>query len=277
MNDKSRQVAVMVTAVIQVVINTLIGTGIIDFGLSSTSAISDSLPNYFTPAGYTFLVWNVIFLGVLVYSFYQWRGDQAERDVHRRIGWWAVAANIGNGAWPLIWGAGGAKGTDGFQPGLHLISGFIIVGILFCLAMIFARLRDMHTDLGLLDGWFIQAPYSAFFAWINIATIANVTAILVSLGVEAGDAGAYWSVAMLVVATALGSGLILYSRGLVSTVAFTGILVWAFIGVAMGNGEQSGIVGITAVIAAVIVVLVTVFSFTGLYSQRELVSIQSST
>lgn len=275
MNDRARQISVVVTAVVQVAINTLIGTGIVDFGLPSTRAISDSLPTYFTPAGYTFLVWNVIFLGVIAYAIYQLLPGQAERAVHQQIGGWAIAANVGNGLWPIVWGAGGIKGTEGFQPMFHVLSGLIIVGILFSLTMIFIRMRQMQPQFSTRDKWLIQAPYSAFFAWLNIATVANFTGILVALDIQPGEAGAYWSVLMIVVATVLTSGLILYNRGLTGTIAFTAVIVWAFVGVAAGNAEQSSLVGIAAIIAAMIVIAVTFFRFVGGDGRRELMGARS--
>lgn len=276
MNDRARQIIVFVTTVVQVAINTLIGSGIYDFGLPSTEAISDSLPTYFTPAGYTFLVWNIIFVGVLAYSVYQLLPTLAERAVHRRIGWWAAAANVGNGVWPLVWGMGGVKGTDSFQPEFFVLSGVIIVGILFSLTMIFIRLRDMHAQLSNRDEWLAQVPYAGFFAWLNIATIANITSILVALDVDPGEAGAYWSVIMIVVGAALASGLILYNRGLMATVAFAAVIVWAFVGVAAGNADKSNLVGIAAIVAAVVVIAVTIYNFTSGHSQRELISAQST-
>ncbi len=276
MNDKVRQIAVVLTAIIQIAINTLIGTGIVDFGLASTEAISDSLPTYFTPAGYTFLVWNVIFLGVMAYAVYQLMPAQAARPVHRRIGWWVTAANVGNGLWSIVWGAGGVRGTESFRVGFHVLSGFIIVGILVALAVIVVRLRAIQPQLNRRDEWLIQAPYAAFFAWLNVATIANFTAILVALGVQAGEAGAIWSVIMIGVAAALTSLLILYQRGLIGTLAFAAVIVWAFVGVSAGNAAQSSLVGSAAVIAAVIVVAVTLFRFTTGRGQQALIGARSA-
>ena len=276
MSDKARQFAVLATAFVQVIINTLIGSGIYDFGLASTQEISDSLPTYFTPAGYTFLVWNVIFIGVIAYAIYQFLPNQTERSVHRAIGNWVIAANIGNGLWPLVWGSGGVQGTPDFEPIFHVLSGVIIIGILFSLAVIFMRLRELQPQLSTQDEWLVQAPYSAFFAWLNIATVANITSILVALDVQPGEAGAYWSALMIAVATVLAAGLIRYSRGMIGTIAFSSVIVWAFIGVAAGNGDKSSLVAIAAVIAIVVVIAVTIYKFISSSGQGELISAHTS-
>lgn len=268
MNNRLRQNVVLLTAIAQVAINVVIGSGAIDVGLPLTSDISDSLPSYFTPAGYTFLIWNVIFVGVIAYAIYQFRPGQAERLVHQRIGWWSAAANVGNGLWSIVWGLGGVKGTETFQPIFHLLSGLIMIGILFALTVIFIHLRDLHSTFIPRDEWLIQASHAAFFAWINVAALANMTAILVAYNVQPGAAGALWSILMIVIATGLACGLILYNRGMIATAAFTFIIAWALVGVAVGNAAESGMVGVVAMLGVVVVIAVTIFRFSTGQNQR---------
>ena len=48
--------------------------------------ISDALPSYFTPAGYTFAIWGLIYLALLGFTVYQALPAQRERPFLTQIG-----------------------------------------------------------------------------------------------------------------------------------------------------------------------------------------------
>ena len=64
--DLTRQILIVVAVVATIVVNGLANALPIN-GLQ-TGAISDSFPVYFTPAGYVFAIWGVIYLGLLAYA-----------------------------------------------------------------------------------------------------------------------------------------------------------------------------------------------------------------
>ena len=67
--DYFRQFAVIVVTLATIAINGL-ATGLPLNG-QSTGDISDRFPSLFTPAGYVFSIWGVIYLGLLAYMVYQ--------------------------------------------------------------------------------------------------------------------------------------------------------------------------------------------------------------
>ena len=259
MNDRTRQISVIVLSVLQIFTNTLAGIGI---GLpADVGSISDSFSNFFTPAGITFSVWTPIYIGLTLYAIYQALPGQATRTIHRRIGWLAVSAAAANALWTPVFVLGGEYGSAGFQPAFIFLSLVIMVWLLVTLATIFVRLRNMGGDLKTTDKALVEVPFYGYFAWINVATVANVTTVLITLGWEGTQAGAIWSVMAIVAAVLITSGVILYSRGSWGTGAYLAVLIWALAGVYLGNSEQSMLVGVTAILAAIVLIGVAGFRF----------------
>ncbi|GAB4526008.1 MAG: tryptophan-rich sensory protein [Anaerolineae bacterium] len=251
--DRVRQITVIVATLAQIFLNSFTQAS------RNTADIADSFPNFFVPAGITFAVWGPLFLGTIVYAVYQALPAQTTRPIHRRVGWWAASAVAMNGLWPLAYGNAGLYNTPDFQPALILVSLGIIVWGLISLGVVFVTLRRM--ELSTTDEWLVRVPWYGLFAWITVATIANATVALIGLGWETTDNGAFWSALIIAVATVITSGVILYSRGGVGTGAYVAVIVWALIGIFMGNNDQSTLVGAVSLIAAAVVVLVALYRF----------------
>ncbi len=188
----------------------------------TTGEISDAYPNLFTPPGFTFAVWGVIYLALAAFVLYQLGvlGDSRERvmSARSRVGWWfavSCAANIG---WILLW-----------HHQMVAMSVVVMIVLLASLAAIWRSLR-IGSELSGRARAFGAVPFSIYLGWISVATIANVSALLVDLGWNGfGLSEQLWAVIMIVVALALTSWFVLSQRdaafGLVVAWAFTGILV----------------------------------------------------
>ena len=100
---------------IYAIINFVIVLGVIFWNYwSNTGAIngntvgglSDKYVNLFTPAGYAFVIWGIIFLGLLVLTINQlvlaFKNSQ-HSDSILQIGPWLSIAHIGNAAWLWFW------------------------------------------------------------------------------------------------------------------------------------------------------------------------------
>ena len=91
-----------------------------------------------------------------------------------------------------------------------------------------------------------------------MATIANVTTVLDYLGWSGwGISDEMWAVIMLAIATVVG-GLVSFTRG---DIAYAGVLVWAFIGIAVKHSDNSLVSGAAwaATIATVILLIIGVY------------------
>ncbi|HYF30333.1 MAG TPA: TspO/MBR family protein [Chitinophagaceae bacterium] len=204
----------------------------------TTGEISDQYPNLFTPAAVTFSIWAVIYALLLLFCIYQGstlfeiekrKIDKKERAVDR-IGFLFALSCLLNIAWIFAW-----------HHHQLLLSVLIMLALLATLARIFIKI---HTA-GFYNGkarWFVYAPFSVYLAWISIATIANITAWLVSLGWNGFNLSAsLWACIMTGAGAALGIFMLLKRNN----IYFALVIVWALAGIVIKQYALSA--GINAI------------------------------
>jgi hypothetical protein len=219
--------------------------------------ISDSLPSFFTPAGYTFSIWGLIYLALFGYIIYQALPGQRQRPLERpfqsQISWLFVASSVFNITWLLS-----------FHYGVYLLSVFLMLGLLGSLIAIYLRLNigRPNPSLTTADKLLVQAPFSLYLGWITVATIANIASYLVSVNWDGfGIAGQTWSAIMISAAVVIAGALLINRRNL----AYAGVLVWALFGIRAAF-PAAAIIANTALVAAVLIVAL---AFIGYYRTRQ--------
>lgn len=237
MKGLTRQIILGAAVVVTLVINTLAGTGHL-FG-RATGSISDNLPNAFTPAGLTFSIWGVIFLGLIAFALWQGRLDERGPRLDA-LGWPFLLANVFNVAWLLAW--------HSLNYGLSVV---IMLALLGSLVWLYLRLDKLKLS-GSEKLW-LGVPASLYLGWISVATIADVTAWLVSPGYRNslwGIGAQTWAALLIGVATLIGAFLLWRKRDWV----FGAVLAWSFYGVylARPSAEVIAVVIVVAVVALVL-------------------------
>ena len=174
----------------------------------TTGMVSAEYPNLFTPAGITFSIWGVIYLLLLLTVILQFRAGQKESL--SLIGWAFVMSCIFNALWIVAW-----------HYGQTTLSVLLMLGLLA--SLIFINLKMSAAPLGL-----VKASFGIYLGWICIATIANVTALLVKINWSAfGVSEEIWSILMVFIGLAIT---------LVSIIRFQNPFIaipvaWAFTGI----------------------------------------------
>lgn len=220
----------------------------------TTGQLSDRYPNLFVPAGFTFSIWGIIYLLLLVFIIYQirnwWSKHRLDMSFVQRIGPWFFVSCLANASWIIAW--------HYVQPALALL---IMLMILGSLIIIYLRLGIGQMDSPPTSFWAVKLPFSIYLGWITVATIANITTVLVDFGWRGGPISeATWTIIMISIAAVLGL-LVLYRR---SDIAYVGVLIWAFFGIyskRQALGDESsiaqaaliaiGVLGIGAIITLV--------------------------
>lgn len=218
----------------------------------TTGEIADLYPNLFVPAGITFSIWSVIYAGLCAFAGYQiWlaftKGHEQELEAFQaRMKGWFLLNCLGNACWLFAW----------HYDNIWLSVCFMLL-VLYSLIMIHHRFRIAHPGAGLREKLFIHFPFGVYFGWISIATLANITVWLVSMGVP-GIATVIWAVSMMCVGTLAA----LYMIFRYNNVAYGLVSVWAFYGIvlkreAVGGRESAPIVAAgTIVIAALALAII---------------------
>jgi TspO/MBR family len=179
----------------------------------ATNEISDRYDTLFAPIGFTFAIWGVIYLLLGVYTVVQLVADNA---VIRTITPWFIASSLLNGAWIVAWHYEVLWGAA-----------VIIAALLWTLIQINKETTATRTTLGSTVA--IRIPFAVYFGWVTVATVANISALLVQWGLGDGFwlSAETWTIVVLVVAVAIGSVTALVN----SSPSYALVLVWAFWGI----------------------------------------------
>ncbi len=228
-----------VTLTIMLIVNTLANT--LPLNGKTTAEIFDSYPVLFTPAGYVFSIWGLIYLVLIGFTIFQALPGQQANPRIERIGGWFALANLLNAGWIFAW-----------HWEMLELSVILMLGLLTCLLVIYTRLEiGLHPPLHPVERALVDFPFSLYLGWISVATIANVSAALYTAGWNGlGLSPEIWAVIMIGVATVIGL-LMIHRR---NAVAYPSVLIWAFIGIRL-RPEQVEVVGTAAGAAAFILLI----------------------
>lgn len=239
--DYFRQFAVIVVTLATIAINGL-ATGLPLNG-QSTGEISDRFPSLFTPAGYVFSIWGVIYLGLLAYMVYQALPSQRANPRLRSIGWLYVVSGMANSVWIFLWHYN--------QFAWSLV---VMLVLLASLIGIYLRLSPFTRRVGAAERWTTHIPFSIYLGWITVATVANVATVLLDWNWTGGPLSpALWAILMIAVATVLG---LIFALREVNP-AYVFVLVWAFAGIAVKQSATPAVAW-TAIAAAILLVVAIV-------------------
>ncbi|QRR00625.1 tryptophan-rich sensory protein [Dyadobacter sandarakinus] len=248
---KTLQIANIIALLATLVINYLSNTGI--FADSTMATVSAAYQNFFTPDGYAFSIWILIYVGLGAFVIYQSRGlfnaKPCPEEVGQ-IGWLFVLSCLLNSLWIIAWLYD--------YTGLSVL---IMVGLLTTLVLIVYRTR-MELDLVPLRKLaLVWWPFAIYLGWVIVALVANVAAFLTKMNWNGfGIAESVWTIIMLAVA-----GLILIALTWTRNLRESSIAgVWGIVAVAAANwNDMRGIA-----YAAIAVAAITLVS-TGLHGYRS--------
>ena len=212
----------------------------------NTGELSALYPSLFTPAGFTFSVWSVIYLLLIGFTIVQ--GPISGKSYFAELSLWFLLSCIANASWILAWH---------YQ--FLYASVLIMLLLLSSLSKIFLLVQraDLKT---LSEKLLIKLPFIVYLSWICVATIANVSALLVSLSWAGGFLSPItWTITMISIASVLG--IIIAER--YREPAFLLVLIWAFFGIySKWTGTENNSIAVAALSELILLnVLFFVFQF----------------
>jgi hypothetical protein len=216
----------------------------------STGAISGLYPNKFVPDGFTFSIWSVIYLWILLFVGYAtkiliWLPDIDHR--YQRIVsiiplFWLSC--LLNALWIICW---------------HYLQVLLSLGVMILLLttliVIYLKIRQVPAEPRKRDHLLVEVPFIIYLGWISVATIANTTALLVNLNWTGEPLSeTIWSTIMMVIAGILGIWMGLKNH----RPAFTLVICWALWGIKRGQGIENPMLGWTAIILSCLCLLASI-------------------
>ena len=206
----------------------------------TTGELSDKYPSLFTPAGYVFSIWGLIYLLLAIFAVYQALPSQKENGRLERLGYLFALSCVFNFVWIIVW-----------HYEFILLSQLMMLGILATLIMSYENLGIGTSEAPRAERWAVRLAFSIYLGWITVATVANTSVLLISRGFDGGAFAPLWTIIAIV--AALGIGLTVLARR--GDIPYTLVLVWAFAGIAAKQLGATPSVVIAAIAAAVVLVV----------------------
>ncbi len=208
-----------------------------------TGQVSDLYPTGFTPAGWVFSIWSVIYLGLLAHSLGQIVGSPGVRRRGAPLRPAFVVSAAANIAWVFAWH--------------HRLIGVSFALMLVVLATLVIIHRDLRKQIPptRVQRLLVDVPFSLYFGWITTATIANFGALMTSRGGYPFQLTMdQWALVSVIAAIAVYVAMGVATRDSV----YCAVFVWASLGIFLKPDGISTPVRIAAITGTSIVLLLVI-------------------
>lgn len=247
------KIIVVLTFVAMVAVNAL--ANILPINGINTGAVSDSYPNLFAPAGLTFSIWGVIYAFLAAHVLFQlglFRGKNAgvKATSLRETAIVFSLSSLVNTAWIFSW-----------HYKIIPLSMVLMGCLLVCLILIVSTMKSQ--SLTTREKLLHRLPFSVYFGWITVATIANATTLLVSLGWNGfGLPESTWTVIMLAAGALIGTVTAIRFKD----IAYGLVLVWAYVGILIKHTSADGFSSQYTDVIIAVVICIAIFAATVIYN-----------
>lgn len=227
----------IVAFVLTVIVNSLAGSTTL-IGGKTTAEVSDANPTLITPAGYVFAIWGVIYILLAIFVVFQALPSQRGKDFQKNVSWLFVLSSVLNIVWLFAW--------QSLYLELSVVLMFLLLATLIA---IYVRLNIGKSTASLREKLFVHTPFSVYLGWITIASIANVSAALVSARWDGfGISQETWAILIIIIALLI-TLLVVATR---KDIAYGLVIIWALAGIAVKQSGNQNIVMSTAICSIVI-------------------------
>jgi len=260
------QVGNIIAVILTIIVNGL--ANVLPIGGKNTGELSDNIPNLFVPAGITFAIWGVIYVLIILFAIYLakdlFKKEKTTEPFLEKISFFFILASLANVIWIFLW-----------HYEQILLSLLAMLVLFVSLLVMYLGLNIGIEKVSLKEKLFIHVPISVYIGWITVATIANITAVLVTIGWNGfGVSEEIWTMLIMIV-VAIITILILIKR---KDCAYNAVIIWALIGIYLKRMTDDPIYGFqtqiayTAVMAIVIILIISAITTFLQYSKKQTVN-----
>ncbi|MES2389700.1 MAG: TspO/MBR family protein [Bacteroidota bacterium] len=207
--------------------------------IGSAPGIKDVTNKYaslFTPAGYAFSIWGLIYLSWFIYSIFSVLPAERKKPVYDKLSPLLAVSGIMGMAWQFIFRFG--------YIGLSLIWIFFMLVIALIL---FNRVQNFVKNGG--SRW-VSTPFNMYAGWLSVASIANASIWLISVGLRGHNEAGYAN-AMITIAVSLG----LYIASGYRDFVYPAVIAWALAAIAVARKYDSEAVFLYACAGSAVVLV----------------------
>jgi hypothetical protein len=202
---------------------------VIPLNNKTTVQLSDQYPNLFVPAGLTFSIWGVIYVLLAIYCLYQLSPSVRNNDTPGvfvdKVGWLFFVSCVFNMAWIFAW-----------HYEFVVLSVVVMLLLLVTLIAIYLKLPVGYSHANNREKYLVHLPLSVYLGWISVATIANITAMLVYLKCNAfGISPQFWAVTVIAVGIILALVMLIQRKD----IFYALVVDWALLGILLKRLSES--------------------------------------
>jgi len=212
---------------------------------NSIVTITNTYRSLFVPAGFTFSIWLLIYVLMIIYCVYQLLSSQRGKELYDKL---AVPLMISM-FMGIVWGVT-------FRASMITLS---MAAILLSFITAFICLSRAHKYV-LKDSYpkTILLPFSLYAAWLTAASFASLSLWLVSLGWKGGMLGEEnWVIVLLTIASLIGFVISYHFYDYIYSL----VIAWASFGIYYERRNDVPIIAVSAMVCAAFLVAWSVFIF----------------
>jgi hypothetical protein len=245
MPSKQRKVLAILNAIAFVAVVALnYLSNIQPLGGLTIGEVSEKYDNLFTPAGFTFAIWGIIYLLLGIFTVFQivraFDSEETNGSFIDRIGIWFFVSSIANIAWLAAW-----------QLEVLWLSVILMLFLLGSLLLVYVRLGIGSPVDSRRVRALVHVPFSVYLGWISVATIANISAFLTAQEWNAFNVSEiFWTALLITIAILLGMRMLFGRRD----IFYSAVIAWASFGIYSAlQTENVGVLPWVAVAGIIII------------------------
>jgi len=208
---------------LMIYINYLSGIGQINN--ISAGGVSGKYPTLFTPAGFTFSIWGLIYLFGLIFIFrliWMTFKDESHLEGLTLSGYYIISCFF-NISWIYSW--------HYEKMGLSVV---LMIGLLLTLVFLYQKITE-NTYPSIWKYLSTLTPVSLYLGWICIATVANISLWLTSIGWDGSPfTESFWASLMIIIAALLNLIVLIRKRD----IFFALVFLWAAYGIIIARSKD---------------------------------------
>ena len=211
-------------------------------GGQTTGQVSDTYFNLFTPAGFTFAIWGLIYLSLIVFAIYQALPAQRKDAEIASISPYFQLSCLFNSAWIFAW-----------HYNWIILSLMLMIGLWISLILLYRKLNIALNWGRFLRSLILRFPFSIYTGWITVAFIANLSALQTDMGWNnLGLDEITWTWIKLGIAGAAAAIVALQRRD----IAYVAVISWAAYGISVGQASHPEIIGAASMLTIFALILI---------------------
>ena len=208
--------AIIITIVVNAVVEIIPVNGV------TSKDVSDAYPSLFTPPGYVFSIWSVIYTLLIVFLIYQALPSQREASYLKTTAMFFVLGGLINTTWLILF-----HYSYG-QPGIYVFTPILIVSFLVLMLYTYVKLGIGTAHVPIRQKIAVHLPISVYAGWVSLAVIANIASVLNVISPGIPLATQELMTAMVIIVALVLALLMLVMR---RNAAYGLVVVWAAIGI----------------------------------------------